>query len=375
MPIDDREISPDILYEVRYTNAANEQIYNRALPRPAAEIESSPGNRPPVMKVVETRMTWLEAGAPEFLIKDADPKPVSISTRSVAKNPETEDEKREDTEPYERIRLPPFDHQSMTYIEILSPAVLEALRSVIEYYPGESLVTRSIKVYWPYPMITHHDEALEQYQKKFENPSCTKSHCSGQYAYKHISLIREFVHKSTGIAVAEERKRHERGFASFEMLWLLYRPGDDVLWDELTYGEHEPWVIRSVDWVVKDGTIRSYRITLWNMNADSVYLGPSNSTHFISPFSGEREISSLRLFPFKFLKKDKNGRSAEQVKSNLIERGKVFFELRKKGCWDFRGHTTFFPRHPVSFVKPKHSLTSDFPSLKESLWWTPYSTP
>lgn len=312
------------------------------------------------MKVVETRTTWLEAGAPELVTKDVEPKlevvATSLIASPIAKELVMEDAENKHVEEPERIKLPPFDYQNKPFIEIMSPAVLEALRSVVEYYPGENLVTRSIKVYWPYPMLTHHDEALEQYQKKFEKPSCTKSDCSGQYASEHISIIREFVHKSTGMSIAEERKRHERGFASFEMLWLLYKPGDDVLWDRFTYGEYEPWVIRTIDWVVTDGTIRSYSITLWNMNADSVYIGPCNTSHFISPFSGEREISSLRMFPFKCLKKDKKGRSAEEVKNSLIERGKVFFKLRTKGCWDFRGHTTFFPRHSVSLIKFDDSL-------------------
>jgi len=317
------------------------------------------------MKVVETRITWLEAGAPELMIKDVEPKPEVMATSPVtspiAKEVSTEDAGRKQVGDHERIKLPPFDYQNKPFIEIMSPAVLEALRSVVEYYPGENLVTRNIKVYWPYPMLTHHDEALERYQKKFEKSSCTKSDCSGRYASEHIGIIREFVHKSTGVSIAEERKRHERGFASFEMLWFLYKPGDDVLWDRFTYGEYEPWVIKKIDWVVTDGTIQSYSITLWNMNADSVYIGPCTSTCIISPFSGEREISSLRIFPFKCLKKDKKGRSAEEVKNSFIERGKVFFALRTKGCWDFKGHTTYFPRHSVSLMKIDDSFFLTFP--------------
>jgi hypothetical protein len=307
------------------------------------------------MKVVETRTTWLEAGAPELVIKDIKPRPETIAISPVGSLTEKElvieDAEKKQVGEHEWIKLPPFDYQNKPFIEIMSPAVLEALRSVVEYYPGENLVTRSIRVYWPYPMLTHHDEALEQYQKKFEEPNCTKPDCSGQYASEHIGIIREFVHKSTGVSIAEELKRHERGFASFEMLWLLYKPGDDVLWDRFTYGEYEPWVIRTIDWVVTDGTIQSYSITLWNMNVDSVFIGPCNTTFFISPFSGEREISSLRMFPFNCLKKDNKGRSPEEVKNSLIERGKVFFKLRTKGCWDFRGHTTFFPRHSVSLME------------------------
>jgi hypothetical protein len=72
----------------------------------------------------------------------------------------------------------------------------------------------------------------------------------------------------TGYQVIEkERKRHARGMATFEMLWLLFRPGVEVLVDKYSTGEYQPYVMGSVDCDVLNGTNHSYTANLWNMKA------------------------------------------------------------------------------------------------------------
>ena len=350
---------PDILYEMRYVNKNGEDVYRRLLPCPADEIELQPETRSPVMKVVETRQTWLRAGAPELVVeqpkeqKDIQsnsqvsdslgPKSVVVAGEDPRK---TVDETRVE-KVKEVIKLPPFDHLNDPYIEIYSPAVREALRSVCDYSPHLNFDMRSLKLYWPYPTLVYYDSALEEYAHKFGNPKCNKADCSGLYAQRHIGVVRSFIQRTMGKALEEERKRHERGYATFDMLWLLYKLGEDVMYDELEMDEYEPWVIREVQWQVVDGGIRSYLVTCFHLAANTVEIGPSTSTHTIQPFSGERKITSLRAFPFKCLEKGKDGKTPEEVKAALIERGKKFFQLRKKGVWDFRGQSLTFPRRTV----------------------------
>ncbi|KAF2871550.1 hypothetical protein BDV95DRAFT_572261 [Massariosphaeria phaeospora] len=346
----DQKSAPDILYEVRYVNDSNEHVYSRPLPRPAAEIENPPGTQQAAIKVVEVRTTWLESGAPELVIKDTDAiKETTVSdtvTKLAATEESSEGKVEKEAEKEETIKLPPFDSQRCSYIEILSPAIREALRTVVDYYPEHNLDTRSVKIYWPYPLLAHYDKDLQIYQEKFENHECDSQACSGHYVSKHIGILRNFLQENGGAAIAEERKRHERGYATFEMLWLLYRPGEDVLFDRNEYGEYEPYVVKEVDWEMTDGSIKSYTVTFWNMNADSIVMGPSDSAHTFNSFAGEKEITSLRAFPFQYLVKDKNGKNPEEVRKRFTDRGKVFFELRKKGCWDFKGYGTTFPRRP-----------------------------
>jgi hypothetical protein len=347
--------SPEILYEIRYQNEAGEHVYSRPLPRPAKEIEQPAGVEPPVMKIVDVRSTWLEKDAPEF----ADP---ALSTAEKTATASTSD--REETpvltedhlSKANTIKLPPFDSELGSYIEITSPAVLEALRCVIDYAPVHDLGARRVTVQWPYSILAHYDDILAEYQGKFETPNCTSMACPGRNANRHIGIVRKFVNDTMGAAIEDERKRHARGMATFDMLWLLFRPGVDMLVDNGWIGEHQPYVMGTLHCDVLNGTIRSYKIGLWNMRANSIYIGPRYQYTVIEPFAGEVQITSLEAYPFEHRTKSKVWGEREDAREYFEKRGRIFFQLRKQGCWDFRGYTTTFPRRPVSLNVQKWKI-------------------
>jgi hypothetical protein len=245
-------------------------------------------------------------------------------------------------------KLPPYESRRGSYIEIMSPAVLEALRSVVDYAPGYDLGARKVKIEWPYSLLVHYDDALAKYQERFASPDCTGTVCPGKYAHKHISIVRNFVKAEIGTAVEDERKRHARGMATYDMLWLLFPPGIDVLYDRSVTGEYQPYVIGSMTTSVWNGTIRQYNIGLWNMGVDIYHVGPLTQNENIHPFAGEVKINSLMIYPFEYRTNNKVWGERGDARRYFEERGKVFFQLRKPGCWDFRGYTTTFPRLPVS---------------------------
>ncbi|GME40379.1 hypothetical protein BDV95DRAFT_572261 [Neofusicoccum parvum] len=310
------------------------------------------------MKVVDVRITWLTAGSTELELGRSGAERQTVSAGTVSEQSSVAGKRVEEhdavgknhDEPgkVETVKLPPFDDDGIPYVEILSPAIREALRAVVDYYPEYNFDSKNLKIYWPYPVLTHYDEALERYQKRFENRECTTPTCSSQHAHKHISILRDFVRQKTGDSVDEERKRHERGYVTFEMLWLLFQPGDDVLYDMNLLGEPQPYVMKQLDWNGEGGSISAYSLTLWNIDANSEHIGPCDTTYQFNPFAGEKEITSLTAYPFKYFKRGKDGKTPAEVKKSLVERGKLFFELRKKGCWDFNGYGTTFPRRPFA---------------------------
>lgn len=365
--------TPDILYEVRYKNTEGDHVYSRPLPRPAGEIESPIGAQPAVMKLVQVRSTWLDSGAPEFSSMPSKPRLKKGQTKDRRRKikrmqnrlvNENVDESGQD----EPMILPPFDKENETYIEIISPAIRDALRSIVDYYPGQALDTRSIRIGWPYALLAHYDEALGKYQELFGEHKCDKLGCPGEYTHKHVGILRNFMRQSVGDTVNEERKRHKRGFATFEMLWLLYKPGDDILVDHSRVGEYEPFVMGSVHVQATDGSIRFYTVAYWNMNADIDMIGPSSMSITIYPFAGEKEITSLLAYPFKYLVHDKSGNDAEKVKRGFVERGRMFFNLQRKGCWYFRGHGYEFPRLPVRTLVSAYNIMLKIYSMKGLSW-------
>lgn len=356
----------DILYEVRYfSNNHEEEPYTRALPKPIEEYEKplSSSEEPSVMRVIYNRGTVFENKDKIAAAAIATgPSSVSPMERSTSVKPSACQELRRPTKyaSADQLVLPPSNKRNMTLIEILSPAVQEVIRNSLDYYPDLPDVHQPLKLCWPWPVLGHCDEGLKDYQSDFEKRQCYDMNCAGRYLHRHIGIVRDYFRETHGEALAQELERHTRGMATFGLLWYLLRPGEDVLYDRHDINEYEPYVIRNVEWVAAEGTIVSYSITLWHMDSNSYDMGPAMCTTDMPKYAGEKPITSLRIFPFRFLEKDKQGRSQDESRREMEKRGELFFKLRRKGCWDFRGWSMTFPRRPVSPVCFQHHFHNHY---------------
>lgn len=171
-------------------------------------------------------------------------------------------------------------------------------------------------------------------------------------AQQHIKVVQDFVKQQTEKDVQEERKRHARGYATFDMLWLLYKPGTDVYSDIEMLGEHEPYVIERVNHFLTDGIVNTYGVSFWHMDTDSIRVGPTMKSAKLTRFGGEEKITSLQIYPCEFLRyhDDVTDQDSKDIKTFFINRGKKWYKLRSKPtiCQDFQGWTTSWPRRSVS---------------------------
>lgn len=268
-------------------------------------------------------------------------------------------------------RVPPpwLSNQSKrkgrSYVRILSRAVVEALRCVVEYFPLQDLSGNTMIIYEPYEVVVHHKEALEKYRDRLA-PSDSEDispTCANRWAYKHLGIFLEFFENRIGEAIRKERERHARGVATWDMLWLLFKPGADVYWDEQSDDEYEPYVIRSMEFDLVNGTTDHYTLSLWNMDATSMYVGASEPiTYSWKPFAGEKAITSLPCYPCEFLKLDKEGRTPEQRREFFEQRGKLWYKLRRKGCYHFDGVSYTYPKRSVSLCYQPSAEQADVSS-------------
>jgi hypothetical protein len=81
----------------------------------------------------------------------------------------------------QNIRTTPrvTDNRKRIAMHIRSPAIIHALRSIVKYYPGQSLVGETIIVPEPYPILIHHEEELKEYAERLHpskqtHPVCPK---------------------------------------------------------------------------------------------------------------------------------------------------------------------------------------------------------
>ena len=126
-----------------------------------------------------------------------------------------------------------------TSLKINSPAIITALQSVVEYYPGLSFSEHSTTISEHYGVLYHHEEELKAYRDRFQPGAidskdglCQRS----MNAYEHLGILQDILSQRSGKAVEAERQRHARGVATFEMLWLLFKPGTDVYLDDQVNG-------------------------------------------------------------------------------------------------------------------------------------------
>lgn len=237
------------------------------------------------------------------------------------------------------------------YINILSPAVAEALRCVVDYFPGLDLSANVIQVHEPYSVFVFFEKELTEYRERAAKlAEDDESSCPNRWADKHIGMVQDFVRKQLQESVDAERERHTRGQCTFDMLWLLYKPGCDVYCDLKNIGEHEPYIFSDIEFDLVNNAAESYKFLIWNMDADSTWVGPAMGELYIPRFAGEKEINSLKLYPCEYVRfsDDVDEEDAAMIKQHFVNRGKKWYNLRRKiqSC-HFDGFTTTFPRRVV----------------------------
>lgn len=259
-----------------------------------------------------------------------------------------------DRSPYEYRREapkpPPIHSMGHTYVQINSAAVINALRAVVEYYPGQNLIGDSITISEPYTILVHHEKELIAYRENFAPGANYEDdeRCEGEAdSYEHLGIVLDFMGQTLRDSLEKENARHaqEVPMTTYEMLWTLFKPGIDVYYDTQSCGILDSYVVKSVNWEINNGSPVRYTISLWNLYYDSIYIGPRNHFAVVLPFDGEKEIASLDIFPCEYLREDKHKETPDAMRKRLEERGKMFFRLTSKQCMWYDGLTTTFPRH------------------------------
>ncbi|KAG8525529.1 uncharacterized protein KY384_009173 [Bacidia gigantensis] len=232
---------------------------------------------------------------------------------------------------------------SRTYLKINSPAIIRALQSEVDYYPNQDFSGESIQIYEPFTVLVHFEKELASYRERFSPGQVEpESLCDREKsAYEDIEALQSFLGERIGDSVEKERQRHERGFASFEMLWLLLKPGATVYYDK--GGSLDAFVIHGVSGGIVNGQSTPYVIDMWYLDYDGESIGRRIHRVVQNVFGGERDITNLKVFPCEPAKSE----NANNYLQRLEERGKKFCELTSRQCRSYDGLTSTFPRNSV----------------------------
>lgn len=223
-------------------------------------------------------------------------------------------------------------------ISIHSKALISAIGSVVSYYPSVALGGEVIEMKDPCPLIGHNLQDLENYQRTYSESRDVSSQqplaathggfprrCTSVEA-RHLGLLLDFVKNSIYQEdIKNETARYAQNMCTFKMLWLLFKPGRTVYVQ--SDGKLRGYVVQAA--LIDEsrhfhvGNQQSYRVKLWNLQFDGRFVGRAAKVVVIPPFSGERAVTSLRVFPCEFMDKADGGKTKSWVEQD----GKKWYDL------------------------------------------------
>ena len=263
--------------------------------------------------------------------------------------------------PLSRSELEVLDTEDgVVEVTVNSPMILQALRAVVDYFPGYSLWEGQLKsMRYPYFLITHHRERLREY--KTQHPSGDDldhvKECN-----LHIDELLSFMDRELEKPL-EYEKRWAEGelMISFNMLWLLFKHGLELYAHD---GDHlDPYICQWCDYPTDK--VDEYKITAWNIDFDGSTLGRSRRDFHIKRFLGDKKITALSVFPSKFYDR----KLGENFRTQRIESGKKFCNISKMPSYmEYTGTTLNTPRQKVCLFYLQGRLSKHL-LLLAARWW------
>jgi hypothetical protein len=239
-------------------------------------------------------------------------------------------------------------------IHIHSLDLQKVLRRIIQYYPSQTLSGRNVVFSYPYAPVVHYWDELKSFKRICDtsvtiadgneisadpsDPTGTPNEIYDPRTTLPLKVLLDFLEPFYTEQIGPELQRHKQSppVATFDMLWMLFKPGEDVYMK--MDGKIAGFVVQEALFKPReeDSAMRPRRhlkdkadrwiITLW----DLVYAEGKVSRHShkfsIPEFHGEREIFSLDIYPSKFLDSTDEG----ATRKNLVKRGRYYFGLLEK---------------------------------------------
>lgn len=155
-----------------------------------------------------------------------------------------------------------------------------------------------------------------------------------------------------------EKLRKSTPTLTFDELWLLFKPGLELFWNYVSV--ENVWSI-PISAVLMDtnlvtpsesekeqGEKERLEIALWGLESNGKILGRELGHRFIAWYEGERQVTSLPVYPFKYRDSEDGGKTRQA----MIDRGHKAFQILRampKQMW-YDGYAFSRQKQVVSFL-------------------------
>lgn len=225
-----------------------------------------------------------------------------------------------------------------TEMIVHSKYLINAFNAVIGSYPGTNFLEETVSIEAPYHALIQHRDSLSRY--KIAQPACHDDEYAITTA-KHIDVLLSLLDKTYGEKIRDEEARYKRNppAATFELLWLLFKPGEVVYME--CHNAWAPFVITRVDTERDiDGKLLWYRVSCWDIRFLRGRMRRCMYAFIIGAFSGEQVISTLELVPAAFFPEDLQKQDGLLMCEKQIAIGKTYWELVKRPAYkEYDGKT------------------------------------
>ena len=333
-------ITHDILHKVEWTDrhGSRKQNFHSHIPFPPFQIATKPLQAPeelspktdgPVLEVI----TPIFGGAP--LETSSDPRLIDLKDIAI-------------------------DFVGKTKIVLHSSLLLEAIRSIVWYYPGYNFTSEPITFTEPYPVLMHHLQDLRALHTRTWKAPNIQSDIEQKDTHYHLRLLLETLEPAIyrHITPAETRISRPRPTITFDELWYIFKPGADIYvsWAEDFKDTVFTAVVQATR--IKESESRyakpTFEIDIWVIESEGTMVGRTGDTRHIKWFEGEREITSLEHYPAVFWDRQDGGKRRQAV----VERGHTHYKLIRAGPQQMRydGRPYSSRRETVSCWVPSEGL-------------------
>jgi hypothetical protein len=319
----------------------------------AGPIKMSTEASPTVLEIIETRMATVPPRAPRATLAKAD---INTGPQNVT----------------DEFGLSSLSVKSCR-IRILSSKLINALRSVVKYYPGQNLLGDKLEFREPYQFLVHHREELKEY-KTHHPPQHSESY--RKECNEHIDHLLTFLDTAMGKELEDEEKRHDRDFCTFEYLWLLLKPGEDFFINGTRDDRVISGVLERFEEGYQGGEAETCTGLYWNIVYSDQRLYRLIRYFYILPFEGERAINTLFIYPTKYHKDTAEAltrQGGRTLAKQMVIWGEKYWNLtRQQRCLrDYHGkiyrtRNDRTVRRPWSLAPLENTLTCRAPDRLQS---------
>lgn len=231
-------------------------------------------------------------------------------------------------------------------MRIMSVGIINALRSVVKYYPGQDLAGSDVLIQYPYPILVHHYDELREYSQQCAAKDPSELCVRERNAEEHLQVLLNFLDKEVMPDVRKEQERNERGFETWEHLWVSRKPGATMFLELVGGTEHTAGVIQSMSGGCFDTHSEHWIINYWTLVWDGDSLERHASSFRECKWDGQRATSGRRdILPMK----DYWTLPNDPIVNQRVKFGKKWWSLIRRQCGHFRGRTARYPYNEGGF--------------------------